>query len=183
MARARVATATLTTTEAAVLALLAIEGERSGYDLLKQVGRAIGYVWAPARSHLYAVLSRLGEAGLVRARTVREGRRPEKQLYRLTAEGRTALDAWLRAEPDSRETFSLRLFVGALVPEDVLLAHVAWFRAGVEEELADLRRVEATNTRRGHDRYHYLLLRRRLDQLEDDLRWADDVAAELGAER
>ena len=30
------ATRTLTTTEAAVLALLALSGERSGYDLLKQ---------------------------------------------------------------------------------------------------------------------------------------------------
>ena len=36
------ASRTLTTTEAAVLALLEIEGERSGYDLLKLVSKAIG---------------------------------------------------------------------------------------------------------------------------------------------
>ena len=42
----------LTTTEAAVLALLAIEGERSGYDLLKGVTHAIGHIWSPARSGL-----------------------------------------------------------------------------------------------------------------------------------
>src|SRR4029077_2564916 len=40
----------LTTTEAAVLALLAIEGERSGYDLLKLATKSIGHVWTPARS-------------------------------------------------------------------------------------------------------------------------------------
>ncbi len=42
-----------------MLALLAIEGERSGYDLLKLVQQAIAHVWSPARSGLYAVLPRL----------------------------------------------------------------------------------------------------------------------------
>ena len=50
---------TLTQTEAAALALLSIEGERSGYDLLKQAEKSIGHVWAPARSQLYATLNRL----------------------------------------------------------------------------------------------------------------------------
>src|SRR6266446_5221183 len=49
----------LTTTEAAVLALLAIEGERSAYDLTRLVAKAIAHVWSPARSGLYAVLPRL----------------------------------------------------------------------------------------------------------------------------
>ena len=52
MPAARQRTRTLTTTEAAVLALLAIEGEQSGYDLLKQASRSIGQVWAPAKSQL-----------------------------------------------------------------------------------------------------------------------------------
>ena len=43
------AIAQLTTTEAAVLALLAIEGERSGYDLSKLAERAIGHMWSPAQ--------------------------------------------------------------------------------------------------------------------------------------
>ena len=42
----------LTTTEAAVLALLAIEGERSAYDLTKLVTQAIAHIWSPARSGL-----------------------------------------------------------------------------------------------------------------------------------
>src|SRR5215472_19219766 len=92
-----VTTARLTTTEAAVLALLAIEGERSGYDLTKAVERAIGHIWSPAKSGLYATLPRMAKEGLAHKR----GRR-----YRISATGRAALDEWLAAvEPGARETF------------------------------------------------------------------------------
>ena len=176
---ASAATRTLTTTEAAVLALLAIEGEQSGYDLMKHVDRAIAYVWAPAKTQLYAVLPLLAKAGLARSRSVRHGGRPEKRLYRITREGRRRLDAWLRAEPESLETFSLRLFVGALVPDDVLAEHVGWFRRTVEARLDEYRRIEPTNTRTGNDFYHYLMLRLGIERSERMLEWADWVSDQL----
>ena len=91
-----VRTEQLTTTEAAVLALLAIEGERSGYDLLKLVQQAIAHVWSPARSGLYAVLPRLARNGLASHRTLAQSTRPDKQLYAITPDGRAALDAVAR---------------------------------------------------------------------------------------
>ena len=99
---AAVPTRTLTTTEAAVLALLALEGRASAYDLLKRVGRAIAYVWAPAKTQLYTVLPRLARDGLAEATAARDGARPEKQVYGITAAGRDALAAWHESvEPDS----------------------------------------------------------------------------------
>src|SRR6476469_2895274 len=94
-ARTRETVQQLTTTEAAVLALLAIEGERSGYDLLKLVEKALAHVWSPARSGLYAVLPRLERAGLARRRVLAQTTRPDKQLYAITRAGRKALDSWL----------------------------------------------------------------------------------------
>src|SRR5258706_9114251 len=85
----------LTTTEAAVLALLAIEGERSGYDLMKAVTKAIGHIWSPARSGLYAALPRLVKLGLAQSRSGAQSSRPDKHLYRSSRGGRAALDAWL----------------------------------------------------------------------------------------
>ena len=175
-----VASRTVTTTEAAVLALLAIEGENSGYDLMRCVSKAIGYVWAPAKSQLYAVLPRLVRAGHAERRTVAQGGRPDKHLYRVTDAGREALDAWLRAEPDSPETFHLKLFVGSLVPVDVLVAHVQWYRRDAEERLALYRTIEPTNTRRGHDFFHYFALRGSIERAEHALRWSDWVLEELG---
>jgi DNA-binding PadR family transcriptional regulator len=177
---ARPRTQTLTTTEAAVLALLASEGERSGYDLLKLVGKAIAYMWSPARSHLYAVLPRLVKDGLADVRHVAQERRPDKQLYRITPAGRAALDDWLETvEPDNQETFQLKLFVGGLTTHDVLIGHVEQYLEERREFLDELLEIEPTNTRTGHDYYHYFLLRRGIERTELDIRWAEDVLREL----
>jgi len=176
--------AQLTTTEAAVLALLAIEGERSGYDLLKLVEKAIGHVWSPARSGLYAVLPRLQRAGLARRRVVSQATRPDKQLYAITQAGRRALDAWLESvEPGASDTFFLKLFVGGLTSDDVLFEHVAQFRADTAARLATYREIEPTNTNTGHDWYHRRLLELGIARAEVDLRWADGVERALAAKR
>jgi DNA-binding PadR family transcriptional regulator len=164
-----------------VLALLAIEGERSRYDLMKSLSKAIGYVWAPAKTQLYALLPKLAERGLATSRTVREGARPEKKLFRITDAGRGELDQWLAAEPESPETFYLRLFVGGLVPPDVLVQHVEWFREQTAAQLDEYRTIEPTNTRADNDFFHYFLLRLGIERSEHLLRWSDWVLDELEA--
>jgi DNA-binding PadR family transcriptional regulator len=172
--------ATLTTTEAAVLALLEIEGERSGYDLLKLVSKAIGHVWTPARSRLYAVLPRLVELGLAQSRHVRQARRPDKQLYRITDAGRKSLHAWLdEVEPGAVASFYLKLFVGRLSSHETLIRHVEQFLDDRQGALEILREIEPTNTRTEHDYYHYFLLRHGIECAELDVRWAEDVLREL----
>ena len=176
----RTITRTLTTTEAAVLALLAIEGERSGYDLLKLCEQAIGHVWSPAKSQLYAVLPRLVEAGLARRRSVSRARRPEKHVYRITRAGRAALDGWLEnVEPGATETFFLKLFVGGLTTHEVLRRHVEQFRDDMRGRLAGLEEIERTNTRAGNDWYHAFLLDLGLVRTRQAIRWADGVLQQL----
>ena len=167
----KVATLQLTTTEAAVLALLAIEGERSAYDLTKLVEQAIGHIWSPAKSGLYATLPRLAKDGLAEKR----GR-----LYRISKHGRAALDDWLETvEPGARETFFLKLFVGGLTTHDVLLEHVEQFAADTEERLEHLHAIAEGNSNRGHDRYHRHLLVYGIERSELELDWAERVARDL----
>jgi DNA-binding PadR family transcriptional regulator len=174
------ATAQLTTTEAAVLALLAIEGERSGYDLLRLVQKAIAHVWSPARSGLYAVLPRLADEGLASRRLVAQSSRPDKQLYRITKHGRGALDAWLETvEPGARDTFFLKLFVGGLTTPEVLLEHVEQFRIDTEAQLAKLQQIAPTNTGRGHDWFHRNLLEYGIERAKHELAWSARVARAL----
>jgi DNA-binding PadR family transcriptional regulator len=175
--------ARLTTTEAAVLALLAIEGEHSGYELHKLVGKAIAHVWSPARSGLYAVLPRLERAGLARSRAVAQKTRPDKQVYAITKLGRRALDTWLATvEPGSPETFFLKLFVGGLTSNEKLLEHVERFRLDTAERLALYRGLEPTNTNTGHDWYHRRLLELAIARTQLELDWADQVARALAKE-
>ena len=171
---------TLTTTEGAVLALLATEGERSGYDLARLVEQAIGHVWSPARSGLYATLPRLAKSGLVESRPVAQSAKPDKQVYRISADGRAALRAWIEhVEPGARETFFLKLFVGKLTSPDVLLGHVEQFRDDTEARLAVLRAIEPTNTNRGHDWFHRHLLDYGIRRASLELEWADGVTRAL----
>ena len=181
MPATRTATRTLTTTEAAVLSLLAIEGENSGYDLLKYVQKAIGYVWAPARSQLYSLLPRLVKDGYARSRSVSPVRAAGQDALqdhaRRPADARRA--GWTHVDPNDRAAFQLRLFVGALTDDDVLVRHVEAFRSDTAERLAEYRAIEPTNSRSGADFYHYLLLRRGIQQAELDLEWADWVLRAL----
>ncbi len=180
MPAARQQTRTLTTTEAAVLALLAIEGEQSGYDLLKQASRSVGQVWAPAKSQLYALLPRLVRDGLARSRQVVQSHRPDKQLYELTAEGEASLQQWLESvEPGDERGFYLKLFVGGLTSHDVLRRHVEQFREDAAARLAELEAIEPTNTRTGHDWYHRFLLDLGLARMRQSIAWADDVLRAL----
>jgi DNA-binding PadR family transcriptional regulator len=176
----RTAVQGLTTTEAAVLSLLAIEGEHSGYELMKAVTQAIAHVWAPARSGLYAALPRLVRLGLARSRAVSQASRPDKQVYAISREGRAALDAWLQTvEPGARETFFLKLFVGGLTTPDVLLRHVDQFVADAAARLEVYRAIEPSNTNRGHDWYHRHLLVHALERGEQELAWARRVRRSL----
>jgi DNA-binding PadR family transcriptional regulator len=180
MPTAIVDTAPLTTTEAAVLALLTIEGERSGYDLMKAVTQAIGHIWTPARSGLYAALPRLVHAGLAHSRSVVQSARPDKQVYRVSREGRRALNEWLESvEPGARDTFFLKLFVGRLTTVEVLLRHIEQFVADTEARLAGYREIEQSNTNTGDDWYHRHLLDLGIDRAEHELEWARRVARAL----
>ena len=69
-----------TLTECAVLGLLA-RRELSGYDLVKAADRSVGFFWTPARSQLYALLPKLVERGLLKARRIEQDERPDKTLY------------------------------------------------------------------------------------------------------
>ena len=171
---------TLTTTEAAVLALLALNGEQSGYDLLKHAGRSIGHVWAPAKSRLYALLPRLVRDGLASSRAVVQSARPDKELYALTPEGRAVLDGWLTTVvPGDEKGFQLRLFVGSLTTHDVLRRHAEQFREDALARLAELEEVERGNTREGNDWYHAFLLDLGLAHARHAVRWAEDVLEAL----
>jgi len=171
---------TLTTTEAAVLALLTIEGERSGYDLMKAVTQAIGHIWTPARSGLYAALPRLVQAGLAHSRAVTQSARPDKQVYRVSRDGRRALKDWLETvEPGARDTFFLKLFVGRLTTVDVLLRHIDQFVADTEARLSGYRALEQTNSNAGDDWYHRHLLELGIERAGYELAWARRVARSL----
>ena len=178
---ARTRAATISANDAAVLGLL-MDGESTGYDLNKRIHRSVGFFWTPAKSHVYATLSRFVEAGFVTARQVAQETRPDKQIYRITREGRSAFLDWLRDSPLEpgryKNSFLLKIFFGRHWGRDALMRHIEEGRADVQEELSQLEAIEKTIDREERF-YGWLTLTYGLERDRATIRWADAVLEEL----
>ena len=157
-------------------------GPRSGYELKKAAEAGVGYVWTAAKSHVYAVLPRLVEGGFATTRRVTQERRPDKQVYRITAKGQRAFQAWLEApieERGSRSPFLLKVFFGGLMSNETLAAHIGRKRAEVVRELEEYREIERRIRDDPHSYYGYVTLRWGLAQAQAFVRWSDQILREL----
>lgn len=174
-------TGSLTTTEFAVLTVLTVETQcvaLSGYDLLKIVERSVGYLWKPTKSHIYAVLPRLVERGLATRRSAPGEKGPDRQLYRVTKKGERLARAWLEEPvPGDQDLFLLKVFYGGLQSREALIAHYRQHREERLGMLEELRGID--NDRRGHDYFHYFLLKLGIERAEHDVRWAEETIEEL----
>jgi DNA-binding PadR family transcriptional regulator len=161
------------------LGLLA-EGERSGYDLLKRAEGSVGYIWAPAKSQLYAVLPRLVEAGLARGRAVRQERRPDKQLYRLTPAGRRALRGWLdQPAPRTWEELLLKVFFARFATSGALRPQLEDYRLKQTAELDEYQAIEREIASDPARRDGYRTLRYGIELMRCRLAWVDETLEEL----
>ncbi len=171
----------ISSTEAAILGLLRL-GERSGYDLSKMVRGSVGYFWSPAQSQIYSVLPRLVEAGFATRRGVRQARRPDKQVYRITKKGEAALEDWLN-DPETerapvKDPFLLKLFLGEFVSREAVVALIRKAREREAAELAELEQIHPDDEAHPYDR---LVLEWGLERAHAFLRWADRAIKEIEA--
>ena len=96
----------------AILACLT-ERPMTGYELAKTFDASIGFFWKADHQQIYRELTRLRDRGHVQGREVVQSGKPNKLVYTLTSEGRTALRHW-GAKPSSppsiKDDMLVRLF-------------------------------------------------------------------------
>jgi DNA-binding PadR family transcriptional regulator len=85
----------ISTTSAALLGQLAWR-EQTPYEMTREVQRNVRYFWPRAAGHVYREVKRLTANGWATAERQRTGQRP-RTVYRITEQGRRALEAWLDA--------------------------------------------------------------------------------------
>lgn len=175
-------TGLVSATEAAILGLLTL-GRMSGYDVERRARGSVGYFWGPARSQVYAVLPRLVDAGLAERDERVQERGPAKQLYRITAAGREALEHWLERgaigpEPD-RNLLLLKVFFGHLMRPERLLDQVRERRREAEQLRVELERIEDEASTRRDDAFAALTRRYGFEWADAVCRWADHAEREL----
>lgn len=139
------------------------------------------------RASIYQTIERLLREGLIAvAETMREEKRPERTVYRLTEEGRETVQDWLREmlSTPGREfpAFPAALsFLPLLTPEDAL-RHLTERVIRLEGDLA---RIEATLASVGRMVPRLFLIEDeyRLAVLRTELEWVRAVTADLRAGR
>jgi PadR family transcriptional regulator AphA len=143
-----------------VLGLVTRDGPSTPYELKTAVGRGIAHFWQFPHSQIYAETERLARLGLLAERREQTGRR--RRTYRITRQGRAALEAWL-AEPTSEAT-QLRSL-------GLLQLYFGWF--ATPEDVAALARAQVEMHRERSARWTdtFEALRGR-----DDRRWQREVA-------
>jgi PadR family transcriptional regulator, regulatory protein AphA len=171
----------LTTTEGAVLGLVAF-GERSGYDLALLAENSVQHLWTPSRSQIYKTLPRLVAGGLARRREVEQQGRPDKALYRITREGRTALRRWLDEVEDEpaggRIVFPLKLFFCQFASAGTAEAQLAAYRRLLSRRLELYDRLRAGPSQLDNAYAHHVL-RHGISRVRATLAWIDETTAAI----
>ncbi len=174
----------------AVLAAL-LDGAASGYDLAKTFDASVANFWMATPQQLYRELEQMAADGLVRARMVRQERRPDKRLFSLTDAGVQALyDFTTSSVRPGVIRDDLMVQVQALDAGDpqavkhAVQERMTWARAKIERFEALRRRILAGRTEAEHlaaaERVGpYLTLLRGLEFENENLRWGARVVEVL----
>lgn len=174
------------TLEHALLGFLR-EAPMHAYEMHQHLeqAEALGLIWHIKQSQLYALLTRLEEAGYIEVSIHPQGNRPPRKLLHLTPDGRAAFLYWLTAPVthgrDFRQEFLAKLFFAQQDGPVTVTRLVDAQRALCQRLLADLHgQIEAFDT---HKTYDWLVLQFRVTNLEAILSWLDVCTATLVAPR
>ena len=172
----------------AILALLTLK-PMSGYELKKMMQSSIAHFWTESYGQIYPALQKLAKDGLALRKTEKTAGKPDKQVYRVTAKGRSALRRWLAEEPRSqppRSELLLKLFFFSEMPSlDAARHNVEAARERSRAELAAYSKIEdqLRSNRKDHPGLPFWLMtlnfgRKRSQAVAE---WADETLHGLEA--
>lgn len=114
------------------------EGAASGYDLKKQFESSFAHFFAAGYGSIYPALSSLAEQGLVECEKIPQDGRPDRKVYRITAEGwqylKKALTNTAPCHKVRSEFLAMMCFADLMEPDDV--------QAVLDNRLADIQRYK-----------------------------------------
>jgi DNA-binding PadR family transcriptional regulator len=156
-----------------LLALLA-NGPAHGYELKTAMEQRFGAVLGPLNAgQVYTTLARLQRDGLVDDDAVAQNGRPNKRVYRLTADGQAELDRWVEdatPSPRLKDDFFIKLVLARAAGIADPLALIDRQRGAYLQALRELDDVAAQTD---GDSTAALLVEGAALHLEADLKWLD----------
>jgi DNA-binding PadR family transcriptional regulator len=135
----------MTTLGYAILGLLSRE-DLSGYDLTRRMAGRVGYFWSARHSQIYPELAKLEDGGYVTHSVVEQRERPDKKVYRITAEGLDTLREWVTqplAPRPIRDELTLKAYSVWLADEEDAVRLFREEELRHEEQLAHYEELRA----------------------------------------
>lgn len=126
-----------------ILGMLAIEPNRSGYDIRQAIESSVGHFWGESYGQIYPTLKRLAADGLIVATTTRRQRRQE---YSITPAGHESLREWLALpfqNDPPRNEFLIKLFFGLEASPAVSIGHLQELQRRNESSLKTMLEIQS----------------------------------------
>lgn len=177
----------------AVLAALSTR-ESSGYELSKRFDASVANFWPASQQQVYRELDRLEKDGLIKARVVRQEKRPDKRVFSITAGGRDELGDFVQGttrptvirddllvKVASISPSNVEAVAGAISDRMMTSREKLKMYEGLREALL-AGNSEATFLAKGPGQENfgvYLALKRGIAFEKGNLRWAKEVLAVL----
>jgi DNA-binding PadR family transcriptional regulator len=160
-------------------------GHQTGYAVKRSVDRSTRFFWAASLAQVYPELAALEKGGYVVSTEDPHGARPRK-AYRLTDEGRAALDEWLRSERvadfEFRDEGLLRLFFADALPLEEAIELVRRLRVRAEEIERDFQDRILPHAQAAPGRFLLIAAREGADYYSWRAAWFRGLEAELADE-
>ncbi|GAA3296852.1 PadR family transcriptional regulator [Dactylosporangium vinaceum] len=158
----------------ALLGLLASQGSRHGYELKREYDRRLPGVRPLAFGQMYTTLARMQRDGYIAEAEHERAGGPDRVAFRLTDEGRSELDAWLRTVVPPSTQIAAELFVKVIVallaaPDETTARSLLAAQRAVH--LARMRELTAVKTTAGTSVSDLAAADYLLNHLDADLRW------------
>jgi len=176
----------LTQTAYAILGLLAIEPNQSGYEIRRTVRDSVGFFWGESYGQIYPTLKRLAADGLIAPTEVAGTGKKPMQRFSLTESGYLRLQEWLATpyrEDPPRDEFLLKLFFGREAAPEISIAHVKQYQDRIRGLLAVLEQLERLGQLHNQGNpgmpFWMLTLSFGMGQLRAGLAWSESAMALL----
>jgi DNA-binding PadR family transcriptional regulator len=151
---------------------------KHGYAIHQEISdlTGLGPVWQIKLSQLYALLSKLEDAGYITASTEPQENKPPRKMFHLTDEGEQAFLAWRQSPVQHgrslRLDFLIKLYFARLAGTEVINNLLAAQRQQCQSWLATEQEIINEEVANGR-RYGRLVHQFRLGQIQAMLNWLD----------
>lgn len=103
-------------------------GPTTGYELKKRLDHSTQSFWYAGLNQIYPTLKALESMGLVSSEVQPQSGRPDRRVYRITADGRSELLDWLSRPlhqlPPGKNVALLKLFFAGYLDRERILLHL-----------------------------------------------------------